>query len=308
MPGATYLQIGDVSALTGILPGRIRHYESQRLIAPGHLESGYRTFSVDDVLRLLHIDLLRSLGMGLGDIRASVGSDPVGLRDALERHRDALTAQQRRLELLMGAVDQALAEPDGDPQAIVIRLAVAHRQSLGVFGRLERPLSTEAAETYRRLFGAWDLPVPGLFGQMLLPEPVTELLERLACTAGHELLFDRLRGLAERVIAVVIAGDAAAAEALGVEWVVEELAAPHSALIADVLRETFPKLRDLPVARSGFVAWAESMSPLAARVLVTIEAEARRHHAEVLGAIVMPAKGSAAGEGSQGDARTRCRG
>ncbi|SRR5713226_1072350 len=214
MPGTTSLHIGDVSALTGILAGRIRHYEAQELIVPGHLASGYRTFSVDDVLRLLHIDLLRSLGMGLRDIRASVGSDSLGLRDALERHRDALTAQQRRLKLLLDAVDQALAEPDRDPQELVGRLASAHRESLGAFGRLERPLSTEAAETYRQLLGGWDLPVPELFAQMLLPEPVSELLERLASTPGREVLFDRLRGLAERVIAVVIAGDTAAAEAL----------------------------------------------------------------------------------------------
>jgi len=214
MPGATCLHIGDVSALTGILPGRIRHYEAQGLIIPGYLESGYRTFSVDDVLRLLHIDLLRSLGMGLRDIRASVGGDSVGLRDVLERHRDALIAQRRRVDLLMAAVDQALAEPDADPQEIVGRLATAHRESLGAFGRLERPLSIEAAETYRQLLDGWHLPVPGLFGQMLLPEPVTELLERLAITPGHEAMFDRLRGLAERVVAVLIAGDTAAACAI----------------------------------------------------------------------------------------------
>ncbi len=56
-----------------------------------------------------------------------------------------------------------------------------------------------------------------------------------------------------------------------------------------MLRETFPKLRDLPVVRSGFVAWAESMSPLAAKVLIAIDHEAHRQRVEVLGAIVIPA-------------------
>ena len=288
MPGATRLHIGDVSALTGILPGRIRHYEAQGLISPGHLDSGYRTFSVDDVLRLLHIDLLRSLGMGLREIHASVGGDSLKLRDALERHRDALGVQRRRIDVLMAAVDEALAEPNADPQELVGRLATAHRESLGAFGRLERPLSTDAAETYRQLLSGWELPVPELFGQMVLPAPVTELLERLAATPGHEALFERLRGLAERVIAVVLADDSAAAEALGVEWVSQELADPYSHDIAGVLRETFPKLRDLPVVRSGFVAWAESMSPMAAKVLIAIDREAHCQGVEVLGAIVVP--------------------
>ena len=94
--------------------------------------------------------------------------------------------------------------------------------------------------------------------------------------------------MAESVIAVVIAGDVVAAEALGAEWVAHQLAAPYPEPIADALRETFPSLRDLPVVRSGFVAWAESMSPIAARVLVAIDHAARRQGVEVLGAIVIP--------------------
>ncbi|HUY61019.1 MAG TPA: MerR family transcriptional regulator, partial [Candidatus Dormibacteraeota bacterium] len=59
------LTIGDVAALTGITPGRIRHYEARGLVSLAHAPSGYRFFRAADVLRLLHIDLLRSLGFGL---------------------------------------------------------------------------------------------------------------------------------------------------------------------------------------------------------------------------------------------------
>lgn len=290
MSGATRLQIGEVAALTGILPGRIRHYEANGLIAPGHLESGYRTFSVEDVLRLLHIDLLRSLGMGLKEIRASVGNRPTGLRQALEWHRSELVHQRERLESLIAAVDEALVEPDEPSAAVVQRLATAHRESLGVFGRLAKPLSPKASAVFDSLLGEWDLPVPGLFGQMLLPEPISDLLERLAETPGHKLLFDRLRGLAERVIEVVLSGDEQAADSLGSVWVAEQLADPPPDPVIEVLCEAAPRLLRLPVMRHGFVVWAESMSPLAARVLAAIDTEAHRRGAEVLGAIVVPAR------------------
>ena len=51
MPQPGSLFIGDVTALTGITAGRIRHYETIGLIAPDHLESGYRTFRPADVRR-----------------------------------------------------------------------------------------------------------------------------------------------------------------------------------------------------------------------------------------------------------------
>jgi len=287
MSETTRLRIGDVSALTGILPGRIRHYESRGLIAPGHLDSGYRTFALDDLLRLLHIDLLRSLGMGLDEIRLSIGDRPAGLRQALEWHRQALVEQRGRFDTLIAAVDQALAEPEEASAAVVQRLAKAHRESLGVFGRLAKPLSDGAEQELRRLLSGWDLPVPGLFGQMLLPEPITDLLERLADTPGHEALFERLHGLAERVLHVVLRGDEQAADHLGVIWVTEQLAEPLPRPVAAVLREAAPRVLPLPVVRHGFLVWAESMSPLAARVLRSIESEAHRRSVDVLGAIVI---------------------
>jgi len=287
MSTTTKLRIGDVSALTGILPGRIRHYETRGLISPGYLDSGYRTFSAEDLLRLLHIDLLRSLGMGLEEIRMSIGDRPSGLRQALEWHRQALVEQRSRLDTLIAAVEQALGEPEEASAAMVQRLAKAHRESLGVFGRLAKPLSESATKELQRLLGGWDLPVPGLFGQMLLPEPISDLLERLCDTPGHEALFERLRGLAERVLQVVLLGDEQAANDLGVTWVREQLSEPLAQPVADELREAAPRVLPLPVIRQGFLVWAESMSPLAARVLRSIETEAHRLSLDVLGAIVI---------------------
>jgi DNA-binding transcriptional MerR regulator len=278
------LTIGEVSALTGIKPGRIRHYEARGLVRLDHRESGYRQFGPPEVLRLLQIDLLRSLGMGLEQIRRSLADDPRQLRQALERQASALRAERDRLHDLLAIVEAALSDVERDPDQVVARLAAAQRQSLGVFGRLERPLSPVAERTIARLLGPeWELPVPALFGQMVLPGAVTVLLERLAELPGTPRLFARLRSLARAVIALDSRSEA---EALGRRWVAGELARKPDANIDAAFRDAAHSLGG-SAFNQGFVVWAESISPEAGHALAAIQEEARRHGALVVGAVLV---------------------
>ncbi len=286
MPQPGCLFIGDVTALTGITAGRIRHYEAIGLIAPDHLNSGYRTFRPADVLLLLRIDLLRSLGMGLGAIRACLNDEPETLHAALVQHRLVLDGERRRIERLLEAVDTALGHSDDDPSGSMARLATTQRDSIGMFGRLSRPLSDRAAVAYLKIFSSWELPVPLLFGQMVLPEQITELLERLVMADGHDALFARLRDLATQVVALPPDDDAARRLARG--WVAEQLAYPFPAAVSAALGDCVPRLADLTVIQRGLRAWSESLSPQAGRFMHEVEAESERQNASVLGVIVMP--------------------
>jgi DNA-binding transcriptional MerR regulator len=280
------LFIGDVTALTGVTAGRIRHYEAIGLIAPDHLNSGYRTFRPADVLLLLRIDLLRSLGMGLGAIRACLNDEPETLHAALVQHRLVLDGERRRIERLLEAVDTALGHSDDDPSGSMARLATTQRDSIGMFGRLSRPLSDRAAVAYQKIFSSWELPVPPLFGQMVLPEQITELLERLVMANGHDALFARLRDLATQVVALPPGDDAARRLARG--WVAEQLAYPFPTAVAAALGDCVPRLADLTVIQQGLRAWSESLSPQAGRFMHEVEAESERQNASVLGVIVVP--------------------
>lgn len=280
----TALFIGDVARLTGISPGRIRHYESLGLLAPHHLASGYRTFGPDDVLLLLRIDLLRSLGMGLAEIRTSLHSEPDSLRDALQTHRALLAAEHSRIERLLGAVDAALGG-SSDPEALVARLATTQRDSLGLLGRLSRPLSARATARYVDVFARWQLPVAPMFGQMVLPDPVTDFLEELSTVKGFEPFFGRLYQLAGDVFALGSAGDVVP---LARQWVAHEIARPVSDPVARVLRRHVPRLASLTAIRQGFLMWAESVSPVAQGFLLAVEKEAVRRGAAVVGVLVVP--------------------
>jgi DNA-binding transcriptional MerR regulator len=287
MPQTGSLFIGDVTALTGITAGRIRHYESIGLIAPDHLDSGYRTFRPADVLLLLRIDLLRSLGMGLDAIRACLHDEQETLYAALVQHRLVLDSERRRIEKLLEAVDHALGQTDDDPSGSMARLATTQRDSIGMFGRLSRPLSEEAAAAYLEIFSSWELPVPPLFGQMLLPEQVTGLLERLVAAPGHEMLFARLRSLATQVVALP-PDDDDTTQRLAREWVAEQLASPFPEAVAVALDDFVPQLADLTVIQQGLRAWSESLSPQAGPFMREVEAESERCNASVLGVIVVP--------------------
>jgi DNA-binding transcriptional MerR regulator len=284
------LSIGEVAALTGIKPGRIRHYEVKGLVTPAYGQSGYRCFGETEVLRLLYIDLLRSSGMGLEAIRRSDLGD---LRVALDRHAAVLRAERDRLDRILEVVESAVAGTEvGVPDdSLIERLAKVQRNSLGSFGRLARPLTPEAESALHLLLvEGWSVPVPNLFRQMLLPEPVTELLERLVRADGHEILFERLHQLADRIVALGDGGPGTLREAeqLGIGWIRQQLDDPPPPDVASVLQVWGPALADLPVIREGFLLWAEALSPPAAAAFRAMAAEAKRLRVRIIGALVIP--------------------
>jgi DNA-binding transcriptional MerR regulator len=292
---AEQLLIGDVTALTGIAAGRIRHYQKIGLLQAEHLSNGYRVFDVEQVLQLLRIDLLRSLGIGIKDIGRVLDGDHTTVADLLSEHRNLLLEQRARLDELIAAIDAAaesgllVPHPVGDTdEHILQRLATSHRNSIGVIGRLRSPLSPEAAALFAELLGDWNLPVAPLFGQMLLPAASTSLLEKLAHTAGCAELFGRLRYLAGRVLALGD-DDGEAAERLALEWVASQLDDPLPTDVLDVVRSEFPALASEPVIVQGFPAWATSINPAAAQFLDEVARLSAQHGVDVLSVIVLPA-------------------
>jgi hypothetical protein len=143
---------------------------------------------------------------------------------------------------------------------------------------------------FARLFDEWELPVPALFGQMALPPAASTLLEQLAKTPGHRVLFDRLRTLAGDVVALD-ESDAAAAE-LARSWIDQQLADPLPDDVVGVLRGVRPSLERDPVMVQGFRAWAGSISDAAAHFLDEISRQTARRGLEAVSVIVLPGEPS----------------
>lgn len=61
--------IGEVAAQTGISTRMLRHYDSIGLVSPSERTAGgYRRYTDADVLRLFHVEALRSSGLGLPEV------------------------------------------------------------------------------------------------------------------------------------------------------------------------------------------------------------------------------------------------
>jgi DNA-binding transcriptional MerR regulator len=288
---AEQLLIGEVTALTGIASGRIRHYEKIGLLRAEHLSNGYRVFGVEQVLDLLRIDLMRSLGVGINDIQRLTEAGHTTLADLLDEHRTLLMRQRDRLDQLIRALDETRGATDCRAadvnENILRRLATTHRDSIGVIGRLTAPLAAPVAAMYADLFDEWELPVPALFGQMVLPPAASTLLAQLAETPGRQVLFDRLRKLAGDVIA--LDESASAAEELARTWIDQQLADPLPANVVAVLRGVQPLLEHDPVIVQGFRAWAGSISPAAAHFIDEIARQTTHRGLEAVSVIVLPA-------------------
>ncbi|OBA77233.1 MerR family transcriptional regulator [Mycobacterium sp. 1554424.7] len=285
---AEQLLIGDVAALTGIASGRIRHYEKIGLLHAEYLSNGYRVFDVDQVLELLRIDLMRSLGVGINDIQRLLDGGQTTLAALLDEHRTLLVRERDRLDQLIAAIDTAtgIADATNLNEDILRRLATRHRDSIGVIGRLTAPLAAPVTAMYASLFDEWELPVPALFGQMALPPAASTLLEQLAETPGHQVLFDRLRKLANDVVSLD-ESDSAATE-LARTWIDAQVADPLPDDVVGVLRRVAPLLADDPVMVQGFRAWAASISPAAAHFLEEMSRQTARRGLEALIVIVLP--------------------
>ncbi|MDT5351240.1 MAG: hypothetical protein QOH91_4527 [Mycobacterium sp.] len=279
--------IGDVTALTGIASGRIRHYDKIGLLRAEHLSNGYRVFDLQQVLDLLRIDLMRSLGVSINDIQRLLDGGQTTLADLLDEHRALLVRQRDRLDQLIAAIDAATDCAAADvKEDILRRLATTHRDSIGVIGRLSAPLSAPVAAMYADLFDEWELPVPPLFGQMVLPAAASTLLAQLAVTPGRQVLFDRLRKLAADVIA--LGEDRAAAMQLAHTWIEQQVADPLPDDVVRALRCVQPLLERDPVIVQGFRTWAGSINPAAAHFIGEIAGQTARRGLDAVSVIVLP--------------------
>jgi DNA-binding transcriptional MerR regulator len=289
--------IGDVTALTGIASGRIRHYDKIGLLRAEHLSNGYRVFDVQQVLDLLRIDLMRSLGVSINDIQRLLDGGHTTLADLLDEHRALLVRQRDRLDQLIAAIDAATDCAAADVnEDILRRLATTHRDSIGVIGRLSAPLSAPVAAMYADLFDEWELPVPPLFGQMVLPAAASTLLAQLAVTPGSQVLFDRLRKLAADVIA--LGEDRPAAMQLAHTWMEQQVANPLPDDVVRALRCVQPLLERDPVIVQGFRTWAGSINPAAAHFIDEIAGQTARRGLDAVSVIVLPRDGAPPASGA----------
>ena len=83
------MTIKEIEQATGLPRASVRYYESEKLIAPGRGDNGYRNYSQQDLDSLLKIKLLRQLQIPLEDIQ-SLQKGSADLNAVLDRALEQL--------------------------------------------------------------------------------------------------------------------------------------------------------------------------------------------------------------------------
>ncbi|GAA4587486.1 DNA-binding transcriptional MerR regulator [Actinoplanes octamycinicus] len=119
------LPISAFSRATLLSANTLRSYHESGLLEPAVVDprTGYRSYRATQLGDATLIKQLRDLDVPLADIRAVLAArDPAVTRRVLATHRERISAQQQRLEQILDATDELLAEP-----AAATPLAVTER-------------------------------------------------------------------------------------------------------------------------------------------------------------------------------------
>jgi DNA-binding transcriptional MerR regulator len=118
------MRINEVVKRTGLTKKAIRFYEQEELIAPLiDKENSYRSYSEEDVKRLLEITIFRGLDMPIKDIKLAFQTSS-SLNQLLENHKACLERDMEKLEKNITILNSILDNKDKSVQEVTSKLKV----------------------------------------------------------------------------------------------------------------------------------------------------------------------------------------
>jgi DNA-binding transcriptional MerR regulator len=129
--------IGELASWAGVTPRTVRHYHSVGLLPEvSRTSSGYREYTMSDLMRMLRIRRLVELGFRLDEIRPIIAeSQGQLLDDALDELDRHLAVQQRLIADQRDAIAALRSAGDDDP-----------RQLIGVVGALATAVDADEVD------------------------------------------------------------------------------------------------------------------------------------------------------------------
>ncbi|MGY4719972.1 MerR family transcriptional regulator [Naumannella huperziae] len=94
------MQIGELSARTGVSPRALRHYEEQGLLNPHRTSGGYRDYAEQDAGTVERIRVMLAAGLGTATIRRyldclAAGEDGLQVQLCPDLRRELAKVEQR---------------------------------------------------------------------------------------------------------------------------------------------------------------------------------------------------------------------
>lgn len=102
-------KISEVSKLTGISVRMLHHYDNIGILRPSReVESNYRYYSEDDILRLYQILVFKELDFKLSEIKNILDDKNFDIENALRVQRKLIMKKKERLENIIDSIDETI--------------------------------------------------------------------------------------------------------------------------------------------------------------------------------------------------------
>ena len=103
--------VQQLAKLAGITPRTLHHYDAIGLLKPARIKSnGYRQYEAAELLRLQQIMFFRELEFPLEEIQKILDNPHFDIVTALRDHRTLLEIKKKRLDDLLGTIDNTLTK------------------------------------------------------------------------------------------------------------------------------------------------------------------------------------------------------
>jgi DNA-binding transcriptional MerR regulator len=203
--------IGEVAGRTGVSVRMLRYYDAHGLVSPSQRTGGgYRDYSRADLERLMKVESLRSLGMGVSEVRAALDDPGLDVGSVIDRLRQEtlqrIDEEQALLAQLDSLRDGRASTPDSwddvlavtslltalrsgrpaDRQTAALRSIPGRATGTLVTSYLEEPDPNVAGTLRWSLTRAGEDAVPALVARIDSANAQTRLriVEALAAVAG----------------------------------------------------------------------------------------------------------------------------
>ena len=104
--GDKLFTVGRFAKLAGVSIRTLRYYDEKGLLKPsGHRESGYRLYSLHDLVRLEQITTLKFLGLSLEQIREVLAGEQMKLEHVLQLQKQIVDEKIRHLSIVARALE-----------------------------------------------------------------------------------------------------------------------------------------------------------------------------------------------------------
>ncbi|WP_022917339.1 MerR family transcriptional regulator [Ruania albidiflava] len=184
--------IGEVARRSGVSPRMLRHYDRLGLVRPtGRTTGGYRVYAESDLRRILHVEMLRSLGLSLEQARDAL-EDPAAAPAELVAELAARTRARIAVEQeLLDRLEQVRADKPQEWTDVLRTTALL--RSVASADPNRRARAVLAAATSAASTGSGQ-PAPDALADAVLAEAETNVAGTLrwALARGGDQAVDRL--------------------------------------------------------------------------------------------------------------------